>query len=256
MNLFYLIIFFILGLLMGSFYTVIGYRLPKDESFMIGHSHCDKCGHILHFIDMVPILSYLFLKGKCRYCKEKISSLSTWMEFFSGVLFALSYYVFGFSYELLFALGISSILVILSITDLSYMIIPDEVLIFFGVYFIILTLLEKGLIQTLLSIASGIVLFVIMYLIMVIGNAIFQKETLGGGDIKLMLVVGMVLPPITGIVSIFLGSLLALPISFLILLKNNEHLIPFGPFLLISFAILYFTGINDSMILNYLRLFY
>lgn len=256
MNLFYLIIFFIFGLAMGSFYAVIGYRIPREESFIKGHSHCDNCGHRLSFLDLFPILSYIILRGRCRYCKQKISSLSTWMEFFSGVLFALSYYVFGFSLELLIALGIVSLLVILSITDISYMIIPDEILIFFGAYFLIITFFQRGILNVLISIGSGIALFVIMYLIMVIGNAIFNKETLGGGDVKLMAVVGMVLTPITGIISIFLGSLLALPISFLLLLKKNQNLIPFGPFLLIAFAILYFMKIDDSIVLSYFRLFY
>ena len=89
---------------MGSFYTVIGLRLPKHENFLTDRSHCDKCQHNLSLLDMIPLLSYLFLKGRCRYCKAKINELSTYMEFFTGVLFSLSFYVFGFSYELLIAL--------------------------------------------------------------------------------------------------------------------------------------------------------
>ena len=128
----YLIIFFIFGLFMGSFYTVIGLRLPKHENFLTDRSHCDKCQHNLSLLDMIPLLSYLFLKGRCRYCKAKINELSTYMEFFTGVLFSLSFYVFGFSYELLIALGIVSLLIIVSVSDISYYIIPDEILIFFS----------------------------------------------------------------------------------------------------------------------------
>ena len=113
MEILYLIIFFILGSLFGSFFTVIGLRLPKNENFTTTHSHCDSCGHELKLYEMIPILSYLLQKGKCRYCKEKIDILSTIIELFTGTLFAISYYSFGFSYELLIALGIVAMLVII-----------------------------------------------------------------------------------------------------------------------------------------------
>lgn len=255
MNLFYLIIFFLLGLFMGSFFTVVGSRLPKNENFIVSHSHCDACGHFLSFFDMIPIISYLLLKGRCRYCKSKIDSLSTWMEFFTGVLFALSYFVFGLSYELFIALGIVSMLVILSVSDISYMIIPDEVLVFFAVYFLLIVILQLGVLKAVEAVISGAILFSIMYLIMLVGNFVFKKETLGGGDIKMMFVFGIILSPLVGIFVIFLGSLLALPISLLLLLKKNQHLIPFGPFLLISFAILYFMRIDTHTILSFFRLF-
>ena len=102
----YLIIFFLFGTFFGSFFTVVGLRLPQKISFLKGHSRCDGCGHDLNFSDMVPIFSYVFLGGKCRYCHQKISPLSTYMELFTGVLFALAYYSFGLSYSLFIALGI------------------------------------------------------------------------------------------------------------------------------------------------------
>ena len=77
----YLIIFFILGLLMGSFFTVVGSRLPNHENFMNSRSYCDKCHHRLSLLDMVPIISFLLLRGRCRYCKGKIDALSSYMEF-------------------------------------------------------------------------------------------------------------------------------------------------------------------------------
>lgn len=254
MNLFYLIIFFLLGLFMGSFYTVVGLRLPNHEKFITGRSHCDTCFHDLSFLDMVPILSYLFLHGRCRYCKAKISDLSTYMELFTGILFALSYYVFGLSIDLLIALGIVSMLIIISVSDITYYIIPDEILIFFTGYFLILITIKSDVMTALMSILSGLVLFGIMYLIMLLGNFLFHKESLGGGDIKLMFVIGLILHPILGIIVIFIGSLLALPISIFILLRKNKKIIPFGPFLLISFAFLFFTRIKVSMIVNFFRL--
>ena len=250
----YLIIFFILGLHMGSFFTVVGTRLPNHENFLNSRSYCDKCHHKLTLLDMVPLISFICLRGRCRYCKGKIDALSTYMEFFTGVLFALAYFKFGFSYDLLIALGIVSMLSIISVSDLSYYIIPDEVLVFFGAYFIIIKLFQVGVINTAWCILSGIALFAIMYGIMLLGNFVFKKETLGGGDIKMMLVFGIIISPLLGLVVIFLGSLLALPVSLFLLYKKHERLVPFGPFLLISLTFIYFTGLTTPMIINFIKL--
>lgn len=255
MKIVYLIIFFILGTLFGSFFTVIGLRLPNHEDFIKTRSHCDTCHHELSLLDMIPILSFLFLRGKCRYCHSGINSLSTYMEFFTGVLFALSFYVFGFSYELLVALGIVAMLIIISISDISYFIIPDEVLIFFSIFFTIINILNNGIQSALLSILYGLMLFGFMYGIMIIGNLLFRKESLGGGDIKLMFVFGLLINPLLGLVVIFLASILALPISLIILMLKKENLVPFGPFLLISFMFIYFTRLNLPIIIEFIKSF-
>ena len=239
---------------MGSFYTVVGLHLPNHEPFITNRSHCDICNHQLSFIDMIPIISFLFLRGKCRYCHKKISNLSTYMELFTGILFACSYYVFGISYNLLIALGIVTLLIIVSVSDITYFIIPDELLIFFTGYFLIITALNSGVISALWSILSGFLLFSIMYIIMLFGNFIFKKETLGGGDIKMMFVFGLIIHPIIGIFSIFLSSLLALPISMILLWKKNQNLIPFGPFFIIGCPLFYFTKITPEIILKLLQI--
>lgn len=248
----YLIIFFIFGTVFGSFFTVVGLRLPRKEKFISNRSYCDKCHHELSFLDMIPIISYISLKGRCRYCHTKINDLSTYMEFFTGVLFALSYFAFGFSFELLIALGVIAMLIIISVSDITYYVIPDEVLIFFAGYFVIITCLEKGIMASLISIGSGLILFAIMYLIMFLGNAIFKKETLGGGDVKMMFVFGLLLNPVVGLIVIFIASFIALPVSLFILYRSNQNMIPFGPFLLIAFTFVYFTGLNLNTILNIL----
>ena len=255
MNILYLIIFFILGTLFGSFYTVIGLRLPNHEDFIKTRSHCDECNHQLSLLDMIPIVSYIMLGGKCRYCKSPIDSLSTYMELFTGILFALSYYVFGFSYELLIALGIVAMLIIISISDMTYYIIPDEVLIFFSILFIIINYLNNGWQTTIASIGSGIILFAFMFGIMLFGNLLFKKESLGGGDIKLMFVFGLLVNPLLGLVVIFIASVLALPISLVILALRKENLVPFGPFLLISFMFIYFTRLNLPIIIEFIKSF-
>ena len=254
MDLVYIFIFFIFGLLMGSFYTVVGSRLPKGEKIINDRSHCDECQHELTLLDMIPVFSYLFLRGKCRYCKEKINPLSTSMELFTGTLFAVSYFRFGFSYELLMALGLVSMLIILAVSDISYYVIPDEILIFFSGYFLIITTIQFGVIAALMSILSGIILFSIMYILMLIGNFLFKKESLGGGDIKLMFVMGLLIEPLLGLISIFIASFIALPIAIILLKTKNQRLVPYGPFLLIAVMFIYFTGLNTKVILNFIKL--
>lgn len=252
MEVLYLIIFFILGTLMGSFYTVVGLRLPKGENFVNSNSHCDHCKHKLKLYDMIPLISYLFQKGRCRYCQKSIDILSSYIEFFTGVLFAVAFYSFNFSYELLIALGIVSLLMIIVVSDITYLIIPDEVLVFFSSYFIIIQILNLGWQGTVEKILTGLFLFAIMYVIMIIGNKLLKKESLGGGDIKMMFVFGLVLDPFLGILSLFIGSLIALPTSLLLLYKQNEKVIPFGPFLLISLTLIYFTKITTEIVLTWL----
>ncbi len=254
MQILYIIIFFILGTLMGSFFTVVGQRLPKGENFITDHSHCDNCGHSLKLYEMIPIISYFLQKGRCRYCHKPIAGLSSYIEFFTGILFATAYYSFGFSYQLFIALGIVSLLMVVSVSDITYLIIPDEILIFFSIYFIVIQLFDLGVYETLLKILSGFFLFLMMYLIMLIGNKTLKKESLGGGDIKLMFLFGLILDPFLGVLSIFIGSILALPVSLLLLYKKNESIIPFGPFLLIALSFIYFTKLTTSIVLGFLNL--
>lgn len=251
MDIICLIIFFILGTVLGSIYTVIGLRLPKDEPTTLKY-YCENCLHELKSLDIIPLISYIFLKGRCRYCHKKIDIQELLMELFSGILFAVAFYSFGFSLELLIALGIISLLIIIMVSDLTYLIIPDEVLIFFSLYFILVQYAKDGLLGVGMHIATGIFLFVLMYAIMVLGEKALKKESLGGGDVKLMFLFGLVLDPLLGTLTIFLGSIFALPMSFYLLYKNKEKVIPFGPFLLMAFAFMYFTKLTPDILLNWL----
>ena len=249
-----IIILFLLGTEWGSFFTLLGERIPKNEKYMRGKSYCDSCHHQLFLLDKIPILSYIFLQGRCRYCHELISPLSTYMEFFTGILFALAFYIFGFSFEFLIAIGIVAMLIIIACTDINYYIIPNELLLFFSVYFYILQLLLLGLRGSIIQLMSGLFLFLLMYSIMAIGNKVFKRESIGGGDIKMMFVIGIVLHPLLGVISIFIASFLALPISLAALKVKKESIIPFGPFLLVAFMFIYFLRISPDTIINFFKL--
>lgn len=246
----YLIIFFILGTILGGFYTVLGNRLAQEDYCFFPYQ-CNTCKHSLSILDAVPFFSYLFLKGKCKYCHEKIDAMEPLMEVFTGILFAVAYYSFGFSYELLIALGIVSLLIIVTVSDLNYLIIPDEVLVFFVLYFVIVQFFAVGVIGVVEHLLTGTFLFVLMYAIMWLGEKLLKKESLGGGDVKMMFLFGLVLDPLLGTVAIFLGSLFALPMSLFLLYKNNEKMIPFGPFLLLAFTFLYFTKLTPEVLIGW-----
>ena len=169
MDILYLIIFFILGTVLGTIFTVIGLKLPNNEKIVVKRK-CKKCNRELKIKDLIPLISYSLSKGRCRYCKGKIDILFPYMEFFTGLLFAVSYYSFGFSYELLIALGIVSLLMTIVVSDLTYLIIPDEILIISSIYFFIILLLDLGIKGALSHLLSGVFLFTVMYTVMLIGN--------------------------------------------------------------------------------------
>ena len=255
MEVIYIFCFFIIGLVFGSFFCCVGLRLSRNEKFINERSVCDNCHHTLAWYDLIPLISYISLKGRCRYCKEKVSLLNPFIELVTGILFTLSYYSFGFSLELVLSLSLVSLSMIIFASDLTYMIIPDEVIIFFSIVILILEFLLNGLSGVVLSLLSGASLFFFMFVLMKLGNALFKKESLGGGDVKLLFVLGLVIDPFLGLITIFLASFIALPVSLYLLYKNKEHMIPFGPFILIAFLIVFFSKVTTNDIFNFLTLF-
>ena len=158
-------IVFIFGIVLGSFFNVLGYRLPKKESVVFPASHCPNCNHKLKFLDLFPILSYVFLKGRCRYCKKKISIIYPLIELFTGILFVISYYVFGLSIEFLIAVVFSSVSIITIVSDVRYMIIEDIVLIVGEILILILSFVAQGFTVTATMFINGILSFLLFYLI-------------------------------------------------------------------------------------------
>ena len=252
MELYYALCFFVLGTILGSFYNVVGYRLPKGESIVSPPSHCPNCNHRLKFWELLPILSFIFQKGKCTSCKQKISWFYPVFEFGCGLIFLLTFLSFGLSWKLLIALTFISMLIIVMVSDHIYMIIPDEVLLFFGVVLSIEILIINGYQSFLVSLGNGCIASLSIYLLKLFGDLVFKKESMGGGDIKLLFIFGLVLGWQLSVFSIFLASVIGLPLSLIILYKNREHVIPFGPFLSIGALIILLTKIDLNWLLNLL----
>ena len=252
MEIYYAVVTFLFGICLGSFYNVVGYRLPLGQSLVTPSSHCTKCNHKLGASELVPIFSYIFLGGKCKKCSQKISLFYPIFELTTGILFVLSYLIFGASIEFFIAITFISILLIIIISDYQTMIIPDEVLIFGSILLIIEIFLLSGFNGVIESLINGIIAFVIMYLIKKLGDFLFKKESMGGGDIKIMFVFGLVLGFKMTLISIFLASFIGLPISIIVLYKKKDNIIPVGPFLATAGIIILLSQIDFNTIINFL----
>lgn len=251
-EIFFIIFFFILGCVMGSFYHVVATRLSCDESIISPPSHCKSCNHKLSWYENIPLISYIIQRGKCRHCGTKIPFSCFVSELVTGVLFAVCFHVFKFTPEFIIGLVFISSLITVIISDIEYMIILDEVLIFSSLVIIVLYIIFFGLEQAAYHIYSGVGAFIFMYGIKLLGDKVFKKESLGGGDIKLMFLFGLVIGFPLAVCTIFLATFIAFPIALIILITDRENIIPFGPFLSMSAILILISKINFTDIINFL----
>ena len=258
MEIFFGIAIFLLGLIIGSFLNVCICRLPKRISIVASRSACPACGTILKPRDLVPVLSYLFLGGRCRYCKAKISVQYPLVEALTGALYVLLYVRFGLVWPLSVYLALVSLLIAISAIDISHMEIPDG---------LVIAGLVVGGAQLAASIftphfgawhsyvigffAGGLPLL----LIALFCTYALKKDAIGGGDIKLMafcgLVIGRKLVITAYLIGIVAGAIFGLLLMALSKRKGSDA-IPFGPFLSLGVVLSLFFG--DALIDWYLGL--
>lgn len=233
------IIIFLYGLILGSFFNVVGLRVPENQSIVKPRSHCSHCGHTLSPMELVPVLSFLILGGKCRRCKAPISALYPLVELLTGVLFAAAPLIIGWSYELIIAWTLTSLMVIIFVSDFKYMLIPDKVLIVFAVIFIAERIFLP-LNPWWDSIAGAAIGFSLLLLI-----AIISKGGMGGGDIKLYAVIGLALGVKMTLLSFFFATLFGAFFGIIGMLLGKLQKgkpIPFGPFIGLGTLVAYFYG--------------
>lgn len=221
---------FVIGSIIGSFLNVCIYRIPKRESIVTGRSHCTACGHTLSFLDMIPILSYLFLRGKCRHCHAPVSVRYPVTELSCACLFLLTVLQFGYTpYSLLLCTFICILLTAAGI-DFHTMLIPDGVHLFLLALSVLHCILEPYL---LLSSIIGLFIVSIPMLL-----AALLMGGFGGGDIKLCAACGFFLGWKLTLLGFFLACIAAALYGVcLILLKKatKKTSICFGPFLALGF---------------------
>jgi len=229
-----------LGLLLGSFLNVCSFRWPNDESVVSPRSHCPSCDQMLPWYDNIPLLSYLILRGRCRTCRTTISMQYPLAELTTGVIWAGLFWYHGFSGEALRGAVFLSILFGIALTDARYYIIPDEFSLGGLGIGLAAAFLPGGLtaLEAVLGAALG---FGLLMAVAQAGKWAFKKDAMGGGDIKMMAMIGAFLGMPEVLLTIFLGALLGSVVFGPISWKTGK-LVPFGIFLSAGAAITYGWG--------------
>lgn len=224
---------FFLGTVIGSFLNVCIFRIPNEESIAYPPSHCGSCNHRLKVLDLIPIFSYIFLKGKCRYCNEKVSSQYPMVEGLTGVLFLLIYLKYGYSIELIKFMIFTAILIVIGIIDLKTQDIYDSTIIVSGVIGLGFTLLQyfTGKEISFISLLLGVLIPVIIL-------SIFAKfGAMGWGDVELIGVTGLFLTGGLNILNLFLAIIIGGIFAVAIMISKGKEkggMMAFGPHIAIA----------------------
>lgn len=232
-------IFFVLGIVIGSFLNVCALRIPKGESFVWGRSHCPGCGQDLTWWQLIPLVSFILIRGKCAHCKAKVSWRYPLVELVTGVSFLLVYLAIGLSPQLIPALLLIGILIVVSLIDLDYQIIPNKLVAFGFVTGIPINLIFGRI--TWMEMLCGLLVGGGFLLLI----ALLSRGGMGGGDVKFTAMLGIYLGWQYTLETVFLASLFGAFVGIgLILTKGatRKTPIPFGPFLALSAYILCLWG--------------
>ncbi len=216
------------GMVFGSFFMLVAMRVPLGESIITSRSHCHYCKYVLRPKELIPIISFYIQRGCCTNCKRKIPIMYVAFECITGSICFLTVYMIGIERELIIILSLFSLLLIISVTDYLYMLIPDCILISFAVLLILESIFVQLVTWTDSIVGSGII-FILLYCMQKI-----YPEGLGGGDIKLLSLLGFIVGVKGVFIVLFLASCFSLCFFGIgIVLKRIEvrKPIPFGPFI-------------------------
>jgi leader peptidase (prepilin peptidase)/N-methyltransferase len=238
----------IFGAIVGSFLNVCIFRLPKEESIVWPGSYCPHCKRPIKFYDNIPLVSYALLRGKCRYCKGPISIQYPLIEGITALGSLILFMKFGPSLSFLIYFAFVAALIVITVIDLYHQIIPDVIsLPGIGVGLLVSlikinpqVIFSNSLVGVLLGGGS-------LFLVATLYQWLFKREGMGGGDVKLLAMIGAFLGWKAVILTILLGSLIGSIIGIIIMVlkgKDFKYAIPFGPFLSLGAVISLFYGEN------------
>lgn len=226
------ILFFLLGSVIGSFLNVLAYRIPIKESIVKGRSHCTTCGKQIKNIDLIPVFSWIFLGGKCRYCKSRISARYMIVELITGLCFLTGFLVLGLTPELVYGAILFPVLVILSLWDIDHKEIP---------YTCSILIALMGFVSIFTSQVPWYEHLIGAVIIAVPFGVLCFFGAMGGGDVQLMAAAGLLLGwsvvP-AAMVGIILGALFGI----LVKAVTKKNVIVFGPFLSIGIGVGFLWG--------------
>ncbi len=230
LNIFIGIVAFVLGACMGSFLNCMAWRITEGESPWKGRSHCDECKHTLQPLDLVPIASYLAMRGRCRYCGAKLSAGHVWAELLTGIVYVLVFAVYGVSLQALEMLLFASVLLAAAFADLKSYIIPNGFVVAGIVlripFFFCLPGWQESLVDALLggfAVGGGLLLVVLLY------EKLRGIEAMGGGDLKLLFVTGLYLGWANNILCLLLACILGIVFAAATQKSREGKVFPWGP---------------------------
>lgn len=263
-----LVLAFLFGTCMGSFLNCAAWRICHEESVFKGRSHCAKCNHTLGFADLIPVFSFLSLKGRCRYCGEKMAVRYLIAEIISGLVFASIVLTFGLTIKTAELLLLASVLLCITFADLEDYLVPDRLIIIgivIRLIFAVCAPTESILMELLNALIGGAAVAVPLLIFVIVADKVMGRATMGGGDIKLIFMIGLYfnwkISLLIMIMSCFIGIIFA-AISKVIAAKNFEEeteetdeeeltdseilrkngLIPFGPSMALGTWICLYVG--------------
>ena len=213
------LLWFVLGSCVGSFLNVCIYRMPREQSIVRPPSRCPKCERPIAWFDNIPILSFVLLRARCRHCRQPVSWRYPIVESLTGIATVTIFSRFGVTPVAMVYAAFVYGLIVCSVIDLEFQIIPDEI-----------------------SVGGLVVGGGLLYLTGLLGDFIFRKESMGGGDIKLLAMAGSVLGWKLVTLTFFIAPVFALIPGLFVLLLKRSHVIPYGPFLSIGLVVSLFVG--------------
>lgn len=216
-----IIILFLIGFVLGLVFSLMGEKMP-------------------------------LLLPEVREKPENSWILNLFIATMNAIIVLISYYIYDFSYEFLATILVSGLVINIFVSDFKYMIIMDTPLVIVSILILILKTIFMGFKTMFISLASGLILFLFMLLIGIFGKKIFKREALGGGDIKLAAVIGIILGLRLGLVAIIFSSLLALPYALAVMMLGKDREVPFGPFLIGSMALVFIFSEKFMNLINFL----
>lgn len=233
------------GAVFGSFFNCMAWRITHGQNVLKGRSFCPKCKKDLGVMDLVPVFSWIFSGGKCRYCKEKISWRYPMSEVILALLSVLLLLKFDISLEFLKYLIFTYCLFTLSITDLDDYIIPDSLLVIPAISWLILSpFTQLGIKDIVTHLLAGVLLGAIILAFVLLFDRLTNKESMGGGDIKLFALCGLYLGTINSLFMLFFACVIGLVFALITKYRNSneEKHFPFGPAIAIATWLMFMHG--------------
>jgi leader peptidase (prepilin peptidase)/N-methyltransferase len=253
MNTFLALIAFVFGAMIGSFLNVCIWRIPEEKSIVFPASHCPKCGKSIRPFDNIPVLSWLILRGKCRDCGKPISPRYPLVEMLTALLSLVLFWKYGLSLQYLAAFLFAAALVVITFIDFDHQIIPDVIsLPGIPVFFLLAVfVMGIGFFDALIGLIIG---GGFLYLVAVGYELIAKREGMGGGDIKLLAMIGAFLGWKSLFFVVFMSSILGALVGIVLIMikgKDMKYAVPFGPFLSIAAVMYLFVGSELTHLLLY-----